>query len=109
MRPINCHTHHTTNYPLGAAGFSVAQMDMTKSTGFRAVEELLKAQSTHMTLKKQFEGARVTEMTLAHREVRKKSGGPEQKGILWTAVLSLLALISAVQIHAGLYTQGFPK
>ena len=27
----------------------------------------------------------------------KKSGGPEQKGILWTAVLSLLALISAVQ------------
>ena len=27
----------------------------------------------------------------------KKSGGPEQKGILWTAVLSLLALTSAVQ------------
>ena len=27
----------------------------------------------------------------------KKSGGPEQKSTLWTAVLSLLALISAVQ------------
>ena len=27
----------------------------------------------------------------------KKSGGPEQKGILWTAISSLLALISAVQ------------
>ena len=27
----------------------------------------------------------------------KKSGGPQQKGILWTAGLSLLALISAVQ------------
>ena len=29
--------------------------------------------------------------------MKKKSGGPEQKGILWTAVLSSLALISAVQ------------
>ena len=44
-------------------------MDMTKSTGYRAVEELLKAQATHMALKKQFEVARVTEMTLAQREV----------------------------------------
>ena len=44
-------------------------MDMTKSTGYRAVEELLKAQATHMALKKQFEEARVTEMTLAQREV----------------------------------------
>ena len=41
----------------------------------------------------------------------KKSGGPEQKGILWTAVSSLLALISTIYsgIHRELYTQGFPK
>ena len=47
-------------------------MDMTKSAGYRAVEELLKAQTTHMTLRKQFEGARVNEMTLAQREVRSR-------------------------------------
>ena len=37
----------------------------------------------------------------------KKSGGPEQKGILRTAVSNLLALISAIYsvIHTGLYTQ----
>ena len=46
-----------------------AQMDMSKSAGFRAVEELLKAQKTHMSLRKQFEEARLSEMTLAHREV----------------------------------------
>ena len=48
---------------------SIAQMDMTKSTGYRAVEELLKAQATHTTLRRQFEGARVNEITLAKREV----------------------------------------
>ena len=47
-----------------------AQMDMSKSTGYRAVEELLKAQSTHTSLRRQFEEARVSEMTLAQREVR---------------------------------------
>ena len=47
----------------------VAQMDMTKSSGYRAVEELLKAQTTHMALRRQFEGARATEMTLVQREV----------------------------------------
>ena len=51
----------------------IAQMDMTKSAGYRAVEELLKAQTTHMSLRKQFEGARVNEMTQAHREVREHS------------------------------------
>ena len=30
-----------------ACGFFPAQMDMSKITGYRAVEELLKAQSTH--------------------------------------------------------------
>ena len=35
--------------------------------------------------------------TLHVRVHEKKSGGPEQKGILWTAVSSLLALISVVQ------------
>ena len=43
----------------------------------------------------------------------KKSGGPEQKGILRTAVSSLLDQRSPAQsysgIHTGLYTQGFPK
>ena len=55
--------------------YNVAQMDMTRSTGYRAVEELLKAQSTHMTLKRQFEEARVSEMTLAQREVREGGRG----------------------------------
>ena len=48
-------------------------MDMSKSTGYRAVEELLKAQSTHTSLRRQFEEARVSEMTLAQREVRGES------------------------------------
>ena len=41
--------------------------------------------------------------------VHEKSGGPEQKEILWTAVSSLLALINTIYsgIHAGLYTQRF--
>ena len=54
------------------ASLCLAQMDMTKSAGYRAVEELLKAQTTHMTLRKQFEGARVNEITLAQREVRSR-------------------------------------
>jgi hypothetical protein len=45
-----------------------AQMDMSKSTGYRAVEELLKAQSTQAALRRQFEEARLSEMTLAQRE-----------------------------------------
>ena len=54
-----------------------AQMDMSKSVGYRAVEELLKAQSTHTALRRQFEEARVAEMTLVQREVR----GEEENAI----------------------------
>ena len=36
-------------------------MDMRKTPAYRAVEELLKAQNTHMTLKRQFEEAKLTE------------------------------------------------
>ncbi|CAI8051807.1 hypothetical protein GBAR_LOCUS28359, partial [Geodia barretti] len=45
-----------------------AQMGMSKSTGYRAVEELLKAQSTQAALRRQFEEARLSEMTLVQRE-----------------------------------------
>ena len=52
-----------------------AQMDMSKSTGYRAVEELLKAQSTQAALRRQFEEARLSEITLVQREVRHKTLG----------------------------------
>ena len=52
-------------------------MDMSRSAGYRAVEELLKAQSTHMSLRRQYEEARQSEMTLAQREVRREGGGRE--------------------------------
>ena len=47
------------------------------------VEELLKAQSTHMSLWRQYEEARQSEMTLAQREVREgggREGGREGEG-----------------------------
>ena len=36
-------------------------MDMSKSAAFRAVEELLRAQDTHMKFKRQFEESRHAE------------------------------------------------
>ena len=55
-------------------------MDMSRSAGYRAVEELLKAQSTHMSLRRQYEEARQSEMTLAQREVREGGGREGERG-----------------------------
>lgn len=46
-----------------------AQMDMTKTPAFRAVEELLKAQNTHMKLRREFEEAKLSEDIVAMKEV----------------------------------------
>ena len=48
---------------------SAAQMDMTKTPAFRAVEELLKAQNTHMKLRREFEEAKLSEDIVAMKEV----------------------------------------
>ena len=39
----------------------IAQMDMTKSPGYLAAEELLRAQATHVKLSRQFQEARLKE------------------------------------------------
>ena len=44
-------------------------MDMTKTPAFRAVEELLKAQDTHMKLRREFEEAKLSEDIVAMKEV----------------------------------------
>ena len=44
-------------------------MDMTKTPAFRAVEELLKAQNTHMKLRREFEEAKLSEDITAMKEV----------------------------------------
>lgn len=46
-----------------------AQMDMSKSTAFLAVEELVKAQETHMRLKRQFQEAQLDEDIKNRRQV----------------------------------------
>ena len=46
-----------------------AQMDMSKSAGFLAVEELVKAQETHMRLKRQFQEAQMDEDIKNRRQV----------------------------------------
>ena len=46
-----------------------AQMDMSKSAAFRAVEELLKAQETHTKLKRQFEKSKHTEEVTEMKKV----------------------------------------
>lgn len=50
---------------------SAAQLDMSKSPGFLAIEELLKAQDTHMKLKRQFQEEQIKEAIRKRREVRK--------------------------------------
>lgn len=47
-----------------------AQMDMSKSAAFLAVEELVKAQKTHMRLKRQFQEAKLEEDIKSRRQVR---------------------------------------
>ena len=47
-----------------------AQMDMSKSAAFLAVEELIKAQETHMRLKRQFQEAKLEEDIKTRKEVR---------------------------------------
>ncbi len=49
--------------------FHTAQLDMSKSPGFLAVEELLKAQDTHMKLKRQFQEEQVKEAIATRRQV----------------------------------------
>ena len=46
---------------------------MSKSPGFLAIEELLKAQDTHMKLKRQFQEERVKEAIAKRREVIKSA------------------------------------
>ena len=46
-----------------------AQMDMSKSAGFLAVEQLVKAQETHMRLKRQFQEAQMEEDIKSRRQV----------------------------------------
>ena len=46
-----------------------AQMDMSKSAAFLAVEELVKAQQTHMRLKRQFQEAKLEEDIKNRRQV----------------------------------------
>lgn len=46
-----------------------AQMDMSKSAGFLAVEELVRAQETHMRLKRQFQEAQMDEDIKNRRQV----------------------------------------
>ena len=48
-----------------------AQMDMSKSPEYLAVEELLKAQDTHMKLKRQFQETQLKEIIAKRQEVRK--------------------------------------
>ena len=47
----------------------IAQLDMSKSPGYLAVEELLKAQDTHMKLKRQFEEEKMREFLKKRWEV----------------------------------------
>lgn len=47
-----------------------AQMDMTKTPAFRAVEELVRAQNTHMKLRREFEEAKLSEDIAEMKEVR---------------------------------------
>lgn len=47
-----------------------AQLDMSKSPELLAVEELLKAQDTHMKLKRQFQEAQLKEAIAKRQEVR---------------------------------------
>ena len=48
---------------------STAQLDMSKSPELLAVEELLKAQDTHMKLKRQFQEAQLKEAIAKRQEV----------------------------------------
>ena len=64
-----------------------AQMDMSKSAAFLAVEELVKAQKTHMRLKRQFQEAKLQEDIKNRREVRASlSGGVAFKLQRWRVV-----------------------
>ena len=45
-------------------------MDMTKTPAFRAVEELVRAQNTHMKLRREFEEAKLSEDIAEMKEVR---------------------------------------
>lgn len=45
-------------------------MDMSKSAAFLAVEELIKAQETHMRLKRQFQEAKLEEDIKTRKEVK---------------------------------------
>ena len=49
-----CMPLYTCNHPIVYLGTSIAQMDQTKSLAYQAMEELLKAQTTHCKLKRQF-------------------------------------------------------
>ena len=61
-----------------------AQMDMSKSAGFLAVEELVKAQETHMRLKRQFQEAQLDEDIKNRRQV--SSYGPGVKFMPATSI-----------------------
>ena len=61
-----------------------AQMDMSKSAGFLAVEELVKAQETHMRLKRQFQEAQLDEDIKSRRQV--SSYGPGVKFMPATSI-----------------------
>ena len=54
-----------------------AQMDMSKSAAFLAVEELIKAQDTHMRLKRQFQEAKMEEDIKTRKEVKNESSSVE--------------------------------
>ena len=47
-----------------------AQLDMSRSPEFLAVEELLKAQDTHMKLKRQFQETQIKEALAKRQEVK---------------------------------------
>ncbi len=66
--PSHTHTHTHTHTCIQTHTYT-AQMDMSKSPGYRAVEELLKAQSTHMKLRRQFEEERLRKDLTEMKEV----------------------------------------
>ena len=77
---------------------SAAQMDMTKTPAFRAVEELLKAQKTHMKLRREFEEAKLSEDIVAMKEVC----------IAQQAIPEILYLITCCQHHVHIIFPGIP-
>lgn len=63
-----------------------AQLDMSKSPGYLALEELLKAQDTHMKLKRQFQEEKIKEFIRKRREVSE-----------WHSILLMHVMIQSLQ------------